>query len=352
MAKKLRAVVVGYGDGGSTFVEEFAQNDRFQLVGVADLRKEVRERTEKQFKGTKAYESYADMFAELKPDIVSVHTYPPSHHIVVREALKHSPKGFITEKPLGDTVEHGAEIVESLKKKGIPAQVPHSFAINAVGNEVRKRVYAGDIGDLRVIEIQNKDWDFMNAGIHWLHSFVLLTRNEPIDFVMAATESSTKTYRDGMQVETTGVSYTQTRSGIRCIMQTGDDTLVLSESGGLSYKIIGYNGIIEWGKGGYYIQSPKHPSRTFIEAKSGYTKAHYVNILADEIESGKADYSNMDASLTALQIVEASYLAGKFQQKITFPWDPKKIAALKRDEVYWPGVPYPGHGGGRNGKVN
>ena len=64
----------------------------------------------------------------------------------------------------------------------------------------------------------------INAGIHWLHFFVTLTRNEPLDFVMAICDSSTRTYRDGMQVETMAITYAQTHSGIRVVMNTGDDT--------------------------------------------------------------------------------------------------------------------------------
>jgi hypothetical protein len=44
---------------------------------------------------------------------------------------------------------------------------------------------------------------------------ITLTGSEPMDYVMALCESSTRTYRDGMQVETTAVTYGQTVSGIR-----------------------------------------------------------------------------------------------------------------------------------------
>src|SRR3712207_8225841 len=44
-------------------------------------------------------------------------------------------------------------------------------------------------------------WDIINAGIHWLNFFVTLTDNEPLDYVIAQCDTTTRTYRDGMQVE-------------------------------------------------------------------------------------------------------------------------------------------------------
>ena len=74
-----------------------------------------------------------------------------------------------------------------------------------------------------MVEIQCSGWDIINAGIHWLDFFVTLDAcPEPVSYVMAACDASTRTYRDGMQVETLAVTYAQTESGVRAVMQTGD----------------------------------------------------------------------------------------------------------------------------------
>jgi predicted dehydrogenase len=116
-------------------------------------------------------------------------------------------------------------------------------------------VQHGEIGTLKLVEIQCAGWDIINAGIHWLHFFVSLTRNEPMASVMALCDASTRTYRDGMQVETIAVTYAQTQSGIRVVMNTGDYVHVNAEGKNTLFRIIGTQGQIEfWGwENGYRL---------------------------------------------------------------------------------------------------
>ncbi len=54
-----------------------------------------------------------------------------------------------------------------------------------------QRVYGGEIGAIKLIEIQCTGWDIINAGIHWLDFVVMLLKNEPFELVMGACDSST-----------------------------------------------------------------------------------------------------------------------------------------------------------------
>jgi len=352
----LRGVVVGCGMGGSSFYKGLAEMDGFELVGLADVSSEALQQVGGATGCKCVYTDYAQCFADLKPDIVCVHTYPPTHHEVVREAVKHGVRGMITDKPLGDTVAHGREIVDLLKTANIPVQVPHGHALKPAAEEAMHRVWAGDIGTLRTVEIQCVNWDIMSAGIHWLHYFVLLIQDDPVDWVMCATESSARTYRDGMQVGTTEITYVQTEAGVRGIMHTGDEVLVHSDFGNMSYRIVGSHGVIEWGTGGplqnsYLIQNKDHPEPIEVVPDYQQDKLKYLTILGDQIRRGEPDYTNIEASLRALEIVCATYPASKFRCKINLPWNDAEIAALECDEPFWPGVPYSGTGGGRDGKT-
>ncbi|MBW7462313.1 hypothetical protein K0U00_50505, partial [Paenibacillus sepulcri] len=107
----------------------------------------------------------------------------------------------------------------------------------------------------------------INAGIHWLNFFVKLTGNEPLDWVMGQCDTSTRTYRDGMQVETAAITYAQTRSGIRVVMNTGDDVLVAREGKETLFRLVGTHGLIEfWGwENGYWLLNHEHPAGELIE---------------------------------------------------------------------------------------
>ena len=246
--------------------------------------------------------------------------------------------------------------MDSIKSRGLPVQVPHGHAIKPAAAEALDRVWNGDIGVLRTVEIQCDNWDIISAGIHWLHYFATLIHNEPVDWVMCATESSTRTYRDGMQVGTTEVTYIQTKKGERCIMHTGDETLVHSDFESLSYRIVGSDGIVEWGLGGphgdsYFIQGRRHPTRERITPGYQRSKLEYLEALARQIADDQPDYGNIEASLYALQLVCGAYLSSRYQQKICIPWNAEEVARLERDEPFWAGIPYEGRGGGRDGKT-
>ena len=86
----------------------------------------------------------------------------------------------------------------------------------------------------------------MNAGIHWLHFSVNLNGRLPVESVLAACDKTTRTFRDGMQVETVAVTYVQMVNGVRIVMQTGDTIRSNGRREGVTFRIIGTAGQIEF----------------------------------------------------------------------------------------------------------
>jgi hypothetical protein len=181
-------------------------------------------------------------------------------------------------------------------------------------------------------------------------------RRNPIAWVMGSTESSTRTYRDGMQVGTTEIAYIQTEAGVRCCLHTGDEVPVSGDFVGMCFRMVGTHGFIEWGTGGplhnsYRILNAASPEGEIVTPDYKQGKLAYLTRLAAEIRAGTPDYTNIDASQLALQMVCATYLSSRSQQKVRFPWDQAQVDALVPDAPFWPGVPYNGSGGGRDGKT-
>ena len=151
-----------------------------------------------------------EMFAQCPTDVVCVSTYAPSHERIVLDALElPALKGILVEKPLGDTAAAGRRIVDAIKSRNLPMVVPHGLRTRATPLEVIARILRGEIGELRLIEVQCDKWDLLNAGIHWLDFCLAATDEAPITSVLAALDTSTRTFRDGMQVETVAVTYVE-----------------------------------------------------------------------------------------------------------------------------------------------
>ncbi len=348
---KLTASVVGGGSGGTLSMRALRNSERFELVAAADLKADVREALVEAFPGIRTYPSHDAMFADSPTDVVCVSTYPPTHEPIALDALELPLKGILVEKPLGHTVASGRRTLEAIKRRNLPMAVPHGLLVNPAPCEIIARVQRGEIGALKLVEIQNTGWDIINAGIHWLNFFVNLTGCEAMAYVMAIAESSTRTYRDGMQVETTAVTYAQTESGIRVVMNTGDDVLVNREGKGTLFRLIGTAGQIEfWGwENAYFLLNRDFPEgKTFVPpARPGTAHQRHLEHMAEMIDSGDLDYTIPESSLLALEICEGAYISSRHRCKVTFPVD----AFEPPEPVDWdPGMPYRGEGGGRDGR--
>ncbi len=349
------ASVIGGGAGGTLSMAALDASDHFQLVAMADLNPTVREQAKQRFPTIQTYASHEELFAAAPTDVVCVSTYPPSHEAVTMAALALPLKGILVEKPLGHTAASGQRILSAIKARHLPMATPHGLLVSATPLEIIARVQRGEIGALKLVEIQNTHWDIINAGIHWLNFFVRLTDNEPMDHVMAIADASTRTYRDGMQVETTAVTYGQTESGIRVVMNTGDDVLINREGKNTLFRLVGDGGVIEfWGwENGYRIVNAEYPSGQTIVPEEVTLSRHqrHLERLAAMIDGAPLDYTIPESSLMALEICEAAYLSSRYRCKVTFPFiqftPPLPVSGLPD---WHPGEPYAGSGGGRDGR--
>jgi predicted dehydrogenase len=351
MHERYTAAVIGGGVGGKLSAAALAASDRFELVGLADLRTEARAECATLYPGIATYATHQELFARHAADIVCVATYPPTHLPIALDALGLPLAGLLVEKPLGDTYAAGSAIVEQVKRRGLPLAVPHGLLVARHGREIIERVRGGEIGRLELVEIESTRWDIINAGIHWLNFFVALTDNEPCESVIAACDRSTRTYRDGMQVETLAVTYATTRSGVRVVMQTGDDVRIMRAGAECQFRIIGDAGSIEfygW-ESTYRLVNAHHPNGERFEPPRNARTGRQLHLeqLAEQINRATPDYGVAETSLAALELCEAAYLSAERGCLVRLPL-PQFSPPPPND--WRPGQPYAGSGGGRDGR--
>jgi predicted dehydrogenase len=348
----LTASVIGCGVGGRLSLDALSASPFFRIVAATDLRPEVRESREKEFPGLRTFSSHQEMFAHCPTDIVCVSTYAPSHESIVLDALElTSLGGILVEKPLADTAAAGRRILGAIKSRNLPMVVPHGLRTRATSAEVIDRVLRGDIGELRSIEVQCDKWDLLNAGIHWLDFCLAATGEAPITSVLAACDTSTRTYRDGMQVETVAVTYVENMNGVRMILHTGDFIRVNTPGKKTLFRLTGTGGIIEfWGwEKGYSILNAQFPAGQIIVPDEFPVFGHrrHLENLATQTWSRTPDYRLPESSLTALEICEAAFLSRQHRCQVGFPLASFTPPARSDWE---PGKPYSGTGGGRDGR--
>jgi predicted dehydrogenase len=349
---RLTVSVVGGGAGGRLSLEAAAASEYYQPVALADLRPEVGAELGRKFPELRTFTSFQEMFQTCPTDVVCVSTYPPSHEDITLEALKMPLKAILVEKPLGHSVASGNRLLEAVKRRNIPMATPHGLMVKRCPLEIIDRINHGEIGSLKLIEIQSPEWDIINAGIHWLNFAVNLNARTTVESVLAACDKTTRTFRDGMQVETIAVTYAQMTNGVRIVMQTGDTVRSNGRRDGVTFRIVGDAGQIEfWGwEPDYYLINAKYPEGILIapeEEKISLHQRHLENLLP-MIASGTPDYSLPESSMQALEICEAAYLSARHGVEIKFPLERFAIPA---PNDWAPGQPYLGVGGGRDGRM-
>lgn len=349
--QRFTASVVGGGAGGKLSMNALAASERFRLVAAADLREDVRREIAARYPGIRVFPNHREMFAACPTEVVCVSTYPPSHREVVLDALQLDLKGILCEKPLGDTTAAGRDILEAIRARRLPVAVPHGLLKSRHAEQILARVHGGEIGDLELVEIECSQWDIINAGIHWLNYFVNLVPNDPPAWVMALADASTRTYRDGMQVETTAITYVQTVGGVRAVMHTGDEVLIRRPGKNTLFRLVGTHGVIEfWAwESAYKLTNPAFPNGELFQVERYAQSAHqrHLEAMAEQIDAQRPDYAIAESSLTALELCEGAYLSSALRCQVLLPLS--RFAPPRRTR-WRPGRPYSGRGGGRDGR--
>jgi predicted dehydrogenase len=346
------AAVVGCGAGGMLSIRALERSDRFSLVAVCDRRDDVRHAVAGDRPGIRTYADPGELIADTPVDVLCVSTYPDTHSGIARDAMAAGLRGILVEKPLGDTTAGGQLIVVEAERRQLPLAVPHGLLARATSREVVERVRGGDIGAVRLIEIECTGWDIINAGIHWFQfALTLLGEDEPVEAVLASCDTSTRTYRDAMQVETEAVTCAWTRSGARIVLHSGDHVRMSRPDRATLFRIVGTDGLIEfWGwDTGYRIVGARHSSTEPVQITELDVLPHqfHLETLATQIDDRAPDYSVARSSLRALEVCEAAYVSSREHCVVRLP-----LADFRPpDPQDWdPGVPYSGVGGGRDGR--
>jgi len=354
----LSAVVVGAGSGGTGSIRALAASPRYVLRGVADIAPAARQRVADAHPGVALFADHRDALQALRPDVVCVSTWPPSHVAVTRDALAAgSLRGLLLEKPIADTWRAGRKLVDELRRRDLPCVVPHGLVVSTQGRAVIGQVREGAIGALRLVWIECRGWDILNAGIHWLHFALQLVRG-PFVEVQCACDGSTRTYRDGMQVETVASLVVTAADGARIALHTGDEVPMSAPAAGTLIRLVGSEGLMElpgW-EPRYRIVSARHgaggkQAREVQVTAGPPPHAVYLDRLADHIAAGTVRWEQVERSLAALELCDAAYTSAREQRAVRLDAGNGLRAPAAAAPGDWdPGRPYSGSGGGRDGR--
>ena len=349
----LTAAVVGAGSGGTLSIDALLASPRFRLLGVADVEPAARDRVRARAPHVRTFGSHEELLAACPTDVVCVSTYAPTHLPIAQAALAANVRGLLVEKPLGDTTANGAAVLDSARAAGVPMVVPHGLMAQAAPLQVIEQVRGGAIGPLRLVQMECTGCDIINAGIHWIQFFLTLA-GSPVESVLTACDVSTRTYRDGMQVETEAITQARCADGTRLLLNTGDDIPTAHPDTSCLMRIVGDHGMLEYAAWESRYTVIDDHRRQVVDVAPFEVSGHrrHLEHLADLIAADRLDETVPRSSVRALEVVEAAYLSNRERRAVSLPLSQPASAPPAAELSPWdPGAPYSGVGGGRNGRT-
>jgi predicted dehydrogenase len=155
---KVRLAIIGAGGiSGAHARGVLVHSDRIECVALCDVSDDNLQARNKQLGGNcRLYHDWKVMLAELGDEVEAVDICLPHHlHGVAIIDAARAGKDVLCEKPLCTTLEEADRILEVVKSTGILYQSAHNQLFMPCVREAKKRIVAGDIGEVRWLRSQD-----------------------------------------------------------------------------------------------------------------------------------------------------------------------------------------------------
>jgi predicted dehydrogenase len=194
MAAKLKVLVVGCGNMGTSHARAYHQLDDFEIVGLVSRGPNSRERLSKELGGLPTFGDFDTALNTTKPDVVSINTYPETHVEYASKSLYAGAHVFL-EKPLANTVEDAQKVVDlatKLNKKLVigyilrvhPAWAKFTELAQSLGKPLVMRMNLNQ-------QSSGKEWGthkqlmktmspIVDCGVHYVDIMCLMTNANPV----------------------------------------------------------------------------------------------------------------------------------------------------------------------------
>jgi predicted dehydrogenase len=153
-----RGVVIGCGFFARIQMADWNRlREQCEIVAVCDA-DEVRAKSfAREFGIARTYTDGAEMLSAEKPDFADIVTRPETHLPLSQLAFERGVH-VLCQKPFAPTLAEATRIVESAEAAGVRLMVNENWRWQAWYREIKRRLDAGEIGD-----VQNVVWQHSNS---------------------------------------------------------------------------------------------------------------------------------------------------------------------------------------------
>ena len=246
----LRSAIIGcgkpWGKEGSTgsgishgHAAGYKASPLTELVAVADINRENAEAFVAEHGPAEIFVDYKEMLATVKPDLVSICTWPHLHESMTIAAAEAGVRGIHCEKPMAPTLAAARRMVAAAEKSGSILTFNHQRRFEPPYTVAKEWIDSGKIGDLTRLEMPTAnlfDW-----GTHWFDMAFHFNNQVPAKWLLAQVDPVGGDNVFGVQLEKRAIVRAQYENGVELLMPTGDTNY------GFNIRVVGTTGSIEIG---------------------------------------------------------------------------------------------------------
>lgn len=194
MRDKIRVIVVGCGNMGSSHARAYHKIKGFDLVGLVDKNPEIRDNLSEELGGIDQFDDFDTALAAKKPDAVAVCTYPGTHAMLTNKALEGGAHVFC-EKPLAPNIEDAEAMVSAAKKHQKKLVIGYILRVHpswkkfieiaqSLGKPLVMRMNLNQQSSgktwhthLRILDSMSP---IVDCGVHYVDVMCQMTRSKPV----------------------------------------------------------------------------------------------------------------------------------------------------------------------------
>ncbi|MBS3788908.1 Gfo/Idh/MocA family oxidoreductase, partial [Candidatus Bipolaricaulota bacterium] len=156
MSKVDRLAVIGAGKWGKYLVRNFSEILGQSNVTVCDSDQERLEEVKQDYKEIVTAKKCDEVIADESVPAVVIATPADSHSELTERALR-AGKHVLVERPLARKVSDAVELLELARDEGATLMVDHLLEYHSAVEELRKKIEAGELGEIYYVHGQRLD---------------------------------------------------------------------------------------------------------------------------------------------------------------------------------------------------
>lgn len=304
------AAVIGTGGIARTHAGYYAGTDRVKLVAGCDINEERLNAYCDANGVERRYSDHETMLAEVRPDIVSVCTWNPTHMQLAIAAIESGARAVISEKPMSDELGGPMDAVALAEQHGCHFVVHHQTRFAPGYNAAKEMVAGGAIG--RPVSIHwRSGGGLLNIGSHLIDNYRWILGDPDWTDVLGWVQRNTNRFERG--------SYAEEKT--HALIRYGEDEMILSIDleDGVKYsqfRLNGPEGVINFNRQEAVLVNGEGTHEPRSSAQPGYLEE-----LLAWMDGGPVHRNVASQALVTQQIMMAIYQSARTRTMITPPYE-------------------------------